>query len=147
MLTLALTIDANVFIAASSLADVFHVDSDAFLKRVRHSGLQLQCPTLLLPETASGIIRPTGNIIAAQITVDSVETFPGMSLVNLTEQRAQAATQIALRHHLRGADSIYVAVAQEFGTTLITWDNEALTRGANAVTVMTPDDWLAANPV
>ena len=41
---------------------------------------------------------------------------------------------------------MYVAVAQEYGTTLITWDQELLARGAAAVTVMTPADGLAVNP-
>jgi len=141
-----LSVDANVFVSASSLADVFHTESDGFLGRVRRSRLPLYCPTLILPETASGIIRPTGNTIATQVAVRSVETFPGMRFVTLTEMRAQTAANIALTCRLRGADAIYVAVAQEFGTTLITWDAEMLTRGAQAVTVMTPSDWLAANP-
>lgn len=47
---------------------------------------------------------------------------------------------------LRGADAVYVAVAQEYGATLIIWDQELLTRGAAAITVVTPADWLAANP-
>ena len=46
---------------------------------------------------------------------------------------------------MRGADAVYVAVAEEFGTMLITWDAEMLSRGAQAVAVMTPSDWLAAN--
>ena len=41
---------------------------------------------------------------------------------------------------------MYVAVAQEYGTTLITWDVELLTRGALTVPTMTPTDWLATNP-
>lgn len=47
---------------------------------------------------------------------------------------------------LRGADAVYVAVAQEYGATLIIWDQELLMRGAAAITVVTPADWLAANP-
>ena len=145
-----LTVDANVFISASSLADSFHADSDTFLSRVRQIGLELYCPTLLLPETASGIVRPTGNTVAAQMAVISVETFPGMNFVSLTEQRAQAATRIVLTRRLRGADAVYVATAQEFGTTLITWDREMLTRGFFSfptVLTLTPTEWLAANAI
>jgi predicted nucleic acid-binding protein len=68
-------------------------------------------------------------------------------LVPLTEQRARQAAQIAITCRLRGADAVYVALAQELGTTLITWDAELLARGALAVPTMTPTDWLAANPV
>ena len=118
-----LTVDANVFVSAASPADVFHADSDEFLRRVRRFRLPLHCPALLLPETASGIVRPTGDLLAAQMAVISVETFPGMNLAALTEARAHEA-----------------------GTPLITWDGEMLARGAQAVSAMTPTDWLAANP-
>lgn len=141
-----LTVDANVFISAASPADVFHADSDEFLRRIRRFRLPLHCPALLLPETASGIVRPTGDLLAAQMAVISVQTFPGIQLISLTEARSQAAAQIALMCRLRGADAVYVALAQEMGTTLITWDSEMLARGAQAVPTMTPTDWLAANP-
>ena len=61
--------------------------------------------------------------------------------------RTLQASQIAAMYRLRGADAIYVAIAQEFGTTLITWDREMLTRGLSAVSIMTPTDWLAANAI
>jgi len=126
------------------------IDSDAFLRRIRQFGLQLHCPTLILPETTSGIIRPTGDAVAAQLTIMSVETFPGIVFVPLTEQRAQTVVRIVLTRRLRGADAVYVATAQEFETTLVTWDKEMLTRGLLAfpiVPTMTPTDWLASHPI
>jgi hypothetical protein len=39
-----------------------------------------------------------------------------------------------------------VAVAEGHGATLVTWDAEMLRRGAAAVPVMTPAEWLAAQP-
>ena len=142
-----LTIDANVFVSSSSLADKLNTESENFLDRAGQEGLKVYCPTLLLPEVASAIIRPTSNINTARITIASVESFPNISFVELTKPRSQAAVQIALTCRLRGADAVYVAVAQEYETTLITWDQELLTRGAALVAVMTPADWLAANPI
>lgn len=141
-----LTVDANVFVSASAPADVFHGDSNTFLSRVRRTQISVSCPSLLLPETASGIMRPSGNALAAQAAVATIQTFPGLHLFPLTEQRAEQAAQIALNYGLRGADAVYVAMAQELGTTLITWDNEMLTRTTAVVIAMTPADWLAANP-
>lgn len=142
-----LTIDANVFASSSSLADKLNAESEEFLRRVGQQKLKIYCPTLLLPEVASAIIRPTSNINAARITLASVESFPNIGFVGLTELGSQAAVQIAITCRLRGADAVYVAVAQEYRTTLITWDQELLTRGAAAVTVMTPAGWLTATPV
>ena len=55
------------------------------------------------------------------------------------------AAELAALHKLRGADSVYVAVAQEFGATLITWDAEMLARAPSIVTVQTPADYATAS--
>ncbi len=81
----------------------------------------------------------------AQAGLRRVTLFPGMTLVPLDQQRAQQAAYIGATYRLRGADSVYVALAAEFGATVITWDTEMLTRGAGAVSVLTPGDWLATS--
>ena len=142
-----LTIDANVFVSASSSVDKLNLESEEFLRRAGQRELRVYCPTLLLPEIASAIIRPTSDINAAKITLASVETFPNISFVALTDSRSHATVQIAPTCRLHGADAVYAAIVQEYGTTLITWDQELLTRGIAAVPTLTPTDWLAANPI
>ena len=46
------------------------------------------------------------------------------------------------RHFLRAADAIYVTTARESKSTLVTLDEEMLSRGPGAVTTLTPADWL-----
>lgn len=142
-----LTVDANVFVSAASATESQHQVSRAFLGRVSVLSISSYCPTILLPEVAAGIVRPTGRIGFATRTVAGIQRSPNLVLVELNELRAGLAADVAITYRLRGADAVYVAVAQEYGTTLITWDQELLTRGAAAVTVMTPAGWLAANPV
>ena len=141
-----MTIDANVFVSALVPSDSNFGTSVTFIDRVRSLGGDVYCPSLLLPECAGAVIRPTSDLPLARRAVESVQALPGLRLVSLTEARAFGAMEIALRLRLRGADAVYVALAQEFGTTLITWDREMLTRGAQAVSVMTPIDWLTAHP-
>lgn len=141
-----LTLDANVFVSASAPAEAQHAVSVTFIGRVAAQSVDVHCPSLVLPEIAAAIIRPTSNAALAAQTVSGIGLLPSITLVTLTEQRARQAAQIAISCRLRGADAIYVALAQEFGTTLITWDAEMLARGSQAVAVMTPSDWLAANP-
>ncbi len=143
---MSLTIDASVFISAALPSEVQFSDSDSFLNKIRLRPQVLHCPTLLIPETAASLARRANNAGIGQNSVQWVTLFPGMRLIPLDLARALQAAQIAATYRLRGADAVYVAVAQEFGTTLITWDAEMLTRGAQAVPVMTPSDWLAANP-
>lgn len=142
-----LTIDANVFVSVSAPAETFHAISVEFLSRVQNAQIPVICPTLVLPETASGIIRPTGNVPAAQLAVTGITNFPNILLLELTQDQASRAVNITATCRLRGADAVYVAVAQKHGTTLITWDAEVLARGTAAASVLSPTDWLAANPI
>jgi predicted nucleic acid-binding protein len=76
--------------------------------------------------------------------VDLIEGFPGMQLIPLEMRLARQAVQAAKKHRLRGADSVYVAVADTFDATLITWDAEMLERGSEVVRTVTPSHWLEA---
>ena len=101
---------------------------------------------MLLVETVAAVARMTGNTALAQREIGVIRRFPGMKLVGLTLSRARLAARLTAVHRLRGADAVYLAVAAEYGTTLITWDAEMLVRGAGVVTTMTPTDWLASPP-
>lgn len=68
-----------------------------------------------------------------------------MSLVNFTRTRARRAAKLAAALRLRGADAVYVALALEYGATLVTWDAEMLQRAPAAMLTMTPAEWLATN--
>jgi predicted nucleic acid-binding protein len=140
------TIDASVFVSDVVTAEIHHTDSQAFLNALRLRSEQVYCPTLLLVEAVAAIARPTGNIALAQSELGVIRHFPRMKLVNLTIARARRAAQLAAVHRLRGADAVYLAVAAEYGTTLITWVTEMLMRGASIVTTMTPADWLSSPP-
>ena len=142
-----LTIDANIFVSARMRTEINHFVSDQFLNRIVAAATVIYCPTLILPETAAAIIRSTGRISLANGAMSQIVNFPYLTLIDLTVDRARQAADIAITCRLRGADAVYAAVAQEYGTTLITWDQELLTRGTAAVLTLTPTDWLAANPV
>lgn len=56
------------------------------------------------------------------------------------------AAEIAGDYALRGADAIYVAVAQRHGTTLVSLDREQRERAAPVVATATPAEALASLP-
>ena len=141
-----LTLDANVFVSGLTPSYSSFPDSLALLTRIRTERLSVFCPSLVLPECAGAVIRPTGRLTLAHRALAFVQTLPEIEIVDLTTDRARRAADIAILCRLRGADAVYAAVAQAYGTTLITWDGELLTRGIAAVPTMTPSDWLAAHP-
>ncbi len=70
------TVDASVFVAASRSDEVHYRASHQFLQQVRAQRCNMFCPTLLLPECAAAIVRPTANARLAEQLVSLVETFP-----------------------------------------------------------------------
>jgi len=136
------TIDASVFIASARTQEPHHLASVDFPDQLQAQQLGVRCPSLLLPECSAAIARRTGNAALARRLVSIVKNFAGMRMVALSIPLAERAAQIAAVQRLRGADSVYVAVAEEFAATLVTWDGEMLQRGAAVVTTITPDDWL-----
>ena len=54
------------------------------------------------------------------------------------------AAVLAGKYRLRGADAVYTAVAQQYGTTLVSRDREHLTRVAGIVLALHPAVALAA---
>ena len=140
---MSLTIDASVFVAAARYQEARHSVSRRFLRQAQSQGLAVFCPTLVFPECAAAIVRPTGNVALGTELVALIADFPGLRLVNLDIPLAHQAVQVATHHRLRGADSIYVAVAEAANATLITWDDEMLERGAVVVATQTPLQWLA----
>jgi predicted nucleic acid-binding protein len=136
------TIDASVLVAAAHAPDVHHATSLEFLRLLGEQGVNLFCPTLVLAECSAAIARQTDRPILADRAVALIERLPKLLLIPLDISLARRAAQIAISHRLRGADSVYVAVAEEFGATLVTWDAEMLQRGSAAVPTLTPSAWV-----
>jgi predicted nucleic acid-binding protein len=82
--------------------------------------------------------------VLAEELAELIEAFPGMQLIPLEAHLARQAVHAATNHRLRGADSVYVAVADAFDAVLITWDAEMLERGSEAVNTVTSSGWLEA---
>jgi predicted nucleic acid-binding protein len=137
-----LTVDASVFVAASRADEVHYQASRQFLQQIQAQRCDLYCPTLVLPECAAAIARPTADARLAEELVLLIEGLPRLYLVALDLSLAQHASQVAREHRLRGADSVYVSVADIFDSSLIAWDAELLERGAGVVTTLTPLEWL-----
>jgi predicted nucleic acid-binding protein len=103
------------------------------------------CPTLILAECSAAIARQTGDPVLAQNLVILIEQFPRLQLIALDLPLAQHAAQPTATHRLRGADAVYVALAQTANAMLVTWNTEMLARGKAVTSVQTPTDWLATH--
>lgn len=132
------TIDTSVWVSASEPTQAHHAESRAMLHALRQRGASIVLPNLLLVEL-SGAIARLRSVTRAGQAVRIVRQLPAITFVALDDALAERARQLAATHRLRGADAVYAAVAQAWNTTLVSLDNEHLTRLPPVVSVLTPD--------
>jgi predicted nucleic acid-binding protein len=134
----SVTIDASVFVNAFSPDEDGSDESAEFLAELRNEGIPIIQPTLFFPEVVASIARKQDETEIALELSRELKKFPKLSLIDLDEDLADFASEIAAKHRLRGSDSVYAAVALRFGTELITLDKEQLARLPKVLTVKMP---------
>ena len=137
-----ITIDASVLVAAGSPDDMASQQSVRFLRAALGAGLVVHQPTLTLVEVSASIARRTNDPALARDVGLRLLQMPGLVMHPLDIEAAAEAAAIAGRAQLRGADAIYAATALRHGTTLVTLDQELLTRTAGIVDSVGPAEWL-----
>jgi predicted nucleic acid-binding protein len=137
------TIDASVWVNAFDQREPGHLVSRQFLDTLRSQALPIIVPNLVLVEVAGAISRTRHAPAQAQAFAIALSRLPHVTVRVLDEVCAFQALTLAAQHGLRGADAVYAAVAREAGSTLVTLDNEHLTRLVNLMTVCTPAVALA----
>ena len=134
------TIDASVFVNAFNPHEEGHAESLAILTAIQERDDPVIVPTLLLPEIAAAVARASDDSDGALSYANATAGLPNLTLVPLTLTMARQAAELAAAQRLRGADSIYVAVARRYGTTLVSRDDEQRSRGSEVVVCRTPED-------
>jgi predicted nucleic acid-binding protein len=132
------TIDASVFVSAFMPTEPAHRASKQFMLSVRKQSIPIIVPYLVLPEISAALARGHGKPDAAKAFVLELRNLPGITFVDLDENIASLAVDIAANHRLRGSDAVYGAVALRFGSELITLDKEQLNRLAKLISVHVP---------
>lgn len=131
--------DASVWVSRFILTDVHHVASEAWLRDHLRRGYRIIAPTLLLVEVAGAIGRRTGDARHAEQIVRLLHELPGLQWISLSGEIRDHAAAHALALRLRGADAVYVALADRLKIPLITWDDEQLTRTRSRIDPVTPE--------
>lgn len=136
------TIDSSVWVNSFDQREPGHATSHQLLDLVAKRAVPIIVPTLVLVEVAAAISRTRNDPEQAQIFATALGNLPNLTLLPLDDLLARAALALAAQHGLRGADAVYAAVAAQSGTTLISLDNEHLTRLQGIVSTRTPADLL-----
>ena len=133
-------VDASVWVSRFVRPDVHHQPSYSWLQRVIGRGEIIVAPAVLLPEVAGAISRRTAQSGPAARAVALVEQIPSLRLVVVDDTLSGMAAELAGHLRLKSTDSLYVAVAQRAGFTLVTWDQQQLERGRTVAAAVTPQE-------
>lgn len=145
--SLRYTVDASVFVNAFNPHEEGHAESLAILAAIQEGGDPVVVPTLLLPEVASAVARASADSAGALEYARATAALPQLTLVSLTPMMARQAAELATTYRLRGADAVYAAVAQRYGTALVSRDEEQRVRAAAIVNSQTPEEALSSRQV
>src|SRR5450631_1501616 len=134
-------VDASVWVAIFRENDMHHDASVAFLDLAVANQRDLNIPNLALAEIAGVFARQTGKARLATRTVRAVLTLPRLQRHGLNDALSDRAAALAARCKLRGADAVYVALAETLDEPLITLNQEILDRSTGIVRSATPAGW------
>ena len=131
-------VDASVYVAIAHEADRFHGRCLGWFEESLRTGLHLLAPGLLVVEVAAAVRRLTGDRrLADRVVSDLLETG-AIELLPLTMDRSRRAARAAASAGVRGADAVYLALAEELDETLVTLDRQQLRRGGVVARVERP---------
>ncbi|MGQ9584565.1 MAG: type II toxin-antitoxin system VapC family toxin [Anaerolineae bacterium] len=131
-------IDASVYVALVHTQGDHHDRAWAWFEKAQAAGEPVAAPAILLAEVAAALSRGLGEPALARRLVRQLGRSAVVDLVPVTLALALRAAELAVAHRLRGCDALYVALAQQRGESLITFDRQQLERGAAAAAVRQP---------
>lgn len=131
-------IDASIYVSLSNEADRHHDRCLAWFESTLRTDERIAAPSLLMVEVGASIRRLTGSSKLARRVVLDLQNSEVIELFPLTAARSNAAAILAAATGVRGADAVYLALAQELGESLVTLDRQQLERGRSQVHVTKP---------
>jgi predicted nucleic acid-binding protein len=140
-----IVIDASIWVSYLVRQDVHHDVSQSWLTNVLNKQIPIVSPIILLSEIGGAVSRRLGEADLGNKAISQLLTVPTLRLVAVDHSLGIQASRIAANYQLRGADALYVTVAQQLNIPLVSWDNEHLTRTSGLITTYTPATHPLAN--
>ena len=131
-------VDASVIASIVNPDEPSHNQCRAWLSEALLSGQQIYAPAIILAEVGAALSwgKHDSNLTQRAISFLSAETL--IQLQPLTVEFGRRTAVIAVEHRIRGCDAVYVALAEQLATELMTLDNQQLDRGRAVVVTKRP---------
>ena len=128
-------LDASVWVARLIPQDEFHPLIKEWMIVQRTMDGQFMSPSLLLAEVAGAVSRRTIPSLGHR-AIQELQSLPGLRIIEMNNELIREAAGLAADLGLRGADSVYVAVAKQLGVPLLTFDVDQRERAKGKVEIV-----------
>ena len=129
-------VDASVWVSRMIEGDEFHVAVKSWMNTQRGQDTTFVSPSLLLAEVGGVISRVTGKPELGLNAIQKIENLPEVRIVEMDKALMDEASRIAAKYSLRGADSVYVAVASTLKIPLVTFDADQREKASKFVEII-----------
>jgi predicted nucleic acid-binding protein len=129
-------VDASVWVSRLVESDELHIFVKAWMNSQREQGTTFISPSLLLAEVGGVISRVTGKPELGLSAIQKIENLPDVRIVDMDKSLMDDASRIAAKYGVRGADSVYFAVASTLNIPLVTFDIDQRGKAAKLVDVI-----------
>jgi predicted nucleic acid-binding protein len=126
-----LTLDSSVIIASLLEKEPRHREALEIWSTIL-SGNNIEImPYSVLVEVVAAIKRRTGSESLAMEVKEELLNVETISFVILDDKSAVEAAVLAAKTGVRGMDALLIQVAKEFGTELVSFDEEMMSKAAS----------------
>lgn len=131
-------LDASVCVAIFHDDEPGHAAAIAWLAAAILADEPIVAPVLLLAEVAGALARAVLDDRLPMAAIELLRSRRLLELFPIDEKLAGRAAVLAAAFRIRGADALYVALADQLEIPLITFDRQQLERGGQVVTTRRP---------
>jgi len=123
-----LTLDSSVIIASLLEKEPRHREALEIWSTILAGKNVAIMPYSVLVEVVAAIKRRTGSEALALEVKEELLNVETISFVILDDKSAVEAADLAAKTGVRGMDALLIQVAKEFGTELVTFDEEMMSK-------------------
>jgi len=123
-----LTVDSSIIVSSLLEKEPRHKEALRIWNRVLSGKTLAVIPYSVFVEVAAAIRRRTGSEEIAREVAKQLLEIETISFVGLDGKSAQESAELAIKTGLRGMDALVLQVAQDFGTELMSFDEEMMAK-------------------
>ena len=121
-----LTIDSSVIVASLLANEPRHEEAFRIWESVLSGVNSAIMPYSIFVEVVAAVKRRTGSGQLSREVMRELRKIENIAFVDLDSKAAEEAAEIAIRTGTRGMDALVIQVAKDFGSELITFDDEMM---------------------